>query len=183
MGMGSSPGLAVLGHSWGGMVAAALPATGLVPKTLILLDPPALSLDGLLALTRDPEEKPIEPHEVDAAAAALHAAHPEWHRGDARAKAEGRTRYDREAVRAVLLDNGDWDAGLADLAHPAAGDADVWLIRGEWAMGGLIPDAALPALHEQLGVDHVVTLAGVGHSPQRTHIEATVAAILRALGG
>lgn len=31
------PDLAVLGHSWGGMVAAAFPLAGLVPRPLILL--------------------------------------------------------------------------------------------------------------------------------------------------
>jgi pimeloyl-ACP methyl ester carboxylesterase len=183
LGLDAAPDLAVLGHSWGGLVAAALPAAGLTPKTLILVDPPSLPMEGLLALTRDPEEQPIGSHEAEEATAALAAAHPDWHEGDARAKAEGRTRYDREAVRAVLLDNGTWDAGLSHLKHPAAREADVWLIRGEWGKGGLIPDAALPELHRRLGVDHVVTIPGAPHSPQRTHIEATVAAILRALAG
>jgi pimeloyl-ACP methyl ester carboxylesterase len=174
------PDLAVLGHSWGGMVAAAFPMAGLVPRPLILLDPPALAVEHLEAMTRDPEEQPTA--DADAAAAALGLAHPDWHPGDVRAKADGLATFDREAVRAVLFDNGDWDAGLDSLAHPAARDADVWLIRGEWGAGGLIPDAALPALHERFGIDHVVTIPAAPHSPQRTHLEGTVAAILRALG-
>ena len=36
--------LQVIGHSWGAMTAAALPAAGLRPATLVLLDPPALPL-------------------------------------------------------------------------------------------------------------------------------------------
>ena len=31
------------------------------------------------------------------------------------------------------------------------------------------------------GSDHVITISGAGHSPQRTHPEATILAILRAL--
>jgi pimeloyl-ACP methyl ester carboxylesterase len=173
------PDLAVLGHSWGGMVAAAFPIAGLLPRPLILLDPPALAVEHLEAMTRDPEEQPTT--DPDAAAASLGLAHPDWHPGDVRAKADGLATFDREAVRAVLFENGDWDAGLEALGDPAARDADVWLIRGEWGAGGLIPDAALPALHERFGIDHVVTIPAAPHSPQRTHLEATVAAILRAL--
>ena len=174
------PDLAVVGHSWGGMVASAFPAAGLVPRTLILLDPPALTTEDFEVMTRDPEEQPIV--RAEQMLEVLRRAHPDWHEGDVMAKAEALTRFDREAVRAVLLDNSDWDAGLAQLAHPAAPDADIWLIRGDWAAGGLIPDATLPLLQERLGVDHVITIPDASHSPHRVHLEATVAVILRALG-
>jgi hypothetical protein len=59
---------------------------------------------------------------------------------------------------------------------------DAWLIRGEWDTGGFIPDFKVPAIEAQLGADHVITVAGGPHSPQRTHPEATVVAILRAIG-
>jgi pimeloyl-ACP methyl ester carboxylesterase len=162
------------------MIAAALPSAGLVPRTIILLDPPAVPVAVLELMTHDPEEQPID--DPAAMLEALARAHPEWHAGDVRAKADGLASFDQEAVRAVLLDNGDWDGGLASLAHPSARDVDVWLIRGEWTAGGLIPDGALPALHDRLGIDHVVTIPGAPHSPQRTHLELTVAAVLRALG-
>jgi pimeloyl-ACP methyl ester carboxylesterase len=58
----------------------------------------------------------------------------------------------------------------------------VWLISGEWSAGGLIPDDALPIIRAQLRPDRIITIAGVPHSPHRTHPEATVLAILRALG-
>jgi pimeloyl-ACP methyl ester carboxylesterase len=171
------PDLAVLGHSWGGRVAAALPAAGLRPSRLILLDPPFLPMTALEAMTRDPEEQPAQ--DIEAATQALAAAHPDWLPGDVRAKAEGLARFDREAVRAVLLDNGDWDAGLADLAHPDAEDVPTWLIRGDFEWGGLIPDSAVPALQERFGEDRVITIDGGPHSPQRTHVEELTAAILR----
>ncbi|HXI45226.1 MAG TPA: alpha/beta hydrolase [Candidatus Acidoferrales bacterium] len=171
--------LAVLGHSWGGMVVAALPAAGLRPRRLILLDPPALPVEVMEAMTRDPEEQPAEDPAM--ATALIATSHPEWHPGDVQAKVDGLARFDREAVRAVLFDNGDWDAGLAMLADPAAAGVDAWLIRGDPQAGGLIPDAALPGLVARLGEDRVITIAEAPHSPQRTHIEATVRAILRAL--
>src|SRR5438105_5638962 len=72
--------LTVLGHSWGGMVASALPAAGLKPRTIILLDPPVLTLAELEALSRDPEEQPI----ADAAEAldGLRRSHPDWDEAD-----------------------------------------------------------------------------------------------------
>jgi pimeloyl-ACP methyl ester carboxylesterase len=173
------PDLVVLGHSWGGMVTAALPAAGLRPAALILLDPPAMPVSVMEAMTRDPEEQPGP--DIESTMRALVRAHPEWAEGDARAKAEGLARFDREAVRAVLFDNGDWDAGLASLADPAAAGVPVWLIRGAFERGGLIPDAAVPAIADRIGADHVITIADAPHSPQRTHIEHLVEAVLRAL--
>jgi pimeloyl-ACP methyl ester carboxylesterase len=175
----AGPDLAVLGHSWGAMIAAALPAAGLVPRVLVLLDPPALDGEQLEALTHDPEEQP--PTDVAAGVAMYRAAHPDWADRDVRAKLDGLMRFDREAVRAVLLDNGEWDAGLAALEHPAARHVPVWYVTGEWAAGGLIPDSRLPACIGRVGRDHVITIPGAPHSPQRTHIEATVEAILRAI--
>ena len=173
------PGLALLGHSWGGMVVAAMPAAGLRPDRLILLDPPVLRLAGLEDMTRDPLELPYP--SLDAAVAAVAAANPGWSDGDVRAKALGLTQFDPEAVLAALLENGDWDGGLASLADPAAAGISTWLIRGEPAAGSYVPDAALPAFEDRIGGDHVITIADGPHSPQRTHPEATVLAILRAL--
>jgi pimeloyl-ACP methyl ester carboxylesterase len=173
------PGLAILGHSWGSMVAARLPAAGLVPSRLILLDPPALPLVALEAMTHDPLERPYD--DLGEATRAMRAANPGWSDGDVNAKALGLTQFDVGAVRAVLLENGDWDAGLADLADPAATGISTWLIRGAPEAGCLVPDAVLPAFRSRIGRDHVLTIAGAPHSPQRTHPEATVLAILRAL--
>ncbi|HEV2006534.1 MAG TPA: hypothetical protein VGQ85_07975, partial [Candidatus Limnocylindrales bacterium] len=91
--------------------------------------------------------------------------------------------FEVEAARAVLLDNGDWDAGLAALADPAAADVPTWYIRGEFAHGSLIPETVVPALAARAGADHVLTIAEGPHSPQRLLPEATVLAILRAIAG
>ena len=111
----------------------------------------------------------------------LAARNPDWSAEDVFAKAEALTQVDVEAARAVLLDNGDWDGGLADLSDPAAHGIPTWLIRGDPSAGGLMPDAALPGFAARIGADHILTLAGAPHAPQRTHPAATTAALLRAL--
>ena len=173
-------GLAVVGHSWGGMVTAHLPAARLAPRTLVLLDPPVLTLGRLEALTREPTERDYAT--FDEAAAAVRAANPGWSNGDVRAKAQALTEFEPQLVLDVLLKNGDWDGGMGALRDPAARGIDVWLIRGDWDAGGFIPDFKVAELERQLGADHVVTIAGAPHSPQRTHPEATILAILRAIG-
>jgi N-formylmaleamate deformylase len=174
------PGLAILGHSWGAMVGASLPAAGLRPDRLVLLDPPVLGLAGLELMTRDPLERPFT--DIDVAIRIVGAANQGWSEGDVRAKALGLTQFDAAAVLAVLLENGDWDGGQGSLADPAAAGIPTWVIRGEPEAGCLVPDAAVPAFEALVGRDHVITIAGAPHSPQRTHPEATVRAILAAIG-
>lgn len=174
------PGLAVLGHSWGAMIAAALPAAGLRPDRLILLDPPAVTRAGMAAMTRDPVERHYD--DLDEALRVIAAAYPSWTAGDVAAKAEGLHLVDEAAARAVLLENGDWDGGLGDLRDPAAADIETWIVRGDPAAGSLTPDGALPAFAAVVGASRILTIAGGPHSPQRTRIEATTVAVLRALG-
>ncbi len=173
------PDLQVVGHSWGGMTAAALPAAGLVPATLVLLDPPVLPAAEMAEMVTDPTNRTYT--DLDTARTALAAGNPTWALGDIEAKAEALVRLQLEAARAVLLDNGDWDGGLAALADPGAADVPTWLIRGEEHAGGFVPDAALPAFEARIGADRILTIADGPHAPQRTHPEATLVAILRAL--
>ena len=97
------------------------------------------------------------------------------------AKATGLTQIDNAAVRAIYLENGDWDAGLggalrsgrhghSDLDHP-----------GRPRAGRPHRGRARRALVARVGQNHFVTITGAGHSPQRTHPEATILAILQAL--
>jgi pimeloyl-ACP methyl ester carboxylesterase len=173
--------LVVVGHSWGAMVTAHLPAAGVRPASLVLVDPPARTRAELEAMTREPTEQPYRT--LGEARAAVRAANPTWSDGDVEAKARGLRRFDPDAVRASLLENGTWDAGLGALRRPEAVGIPAWLIRGEWASGGLIPDDRVPGIAAQLGPDHLCTIRGAPHSPQRTHPAETVAAILRALEG
>jgi pimeloyl-ACP methyl ester carboxylesterase len=173
--------LQVVGHSWGAMVSAAIPAAGLRPATVCLLDPPAIPVSVIGTMANDPTWRTFD--RLDDASAAIAAANPTWVDGDVRAAAAAMMAVDVVAARSIVLDNGDWDAGLAALADPAAAGIPVWLIRGEPAAGGLTLDWAAAVYAERYGSDHVITIPGAPHSPQRTHLEATVAAILRALDG
>ena len=173
------PALQVIGHSWGAMTAAALPAAGLRPATIVLLDPPAVPHAFMVEQVSASDERAYD--DMDEAIVAVRSENPDWSDGDVRAKAEALTQLDEAAARSVFLDNGDWDAGLAGLADPAAARIPVWLIRGDPATGGYIPDGWLPAFEARIGADHIVTIAGAPHSPQRTHPVETVAVLLRAL--
>jgi pimeloyl-ACP methyl ester carboxylesterase len=174
------PELQVVGHSWGAMTAAALPAAGLRPATLVLLDPPVLPLARIALEASDPRQQPVST--LAEAMAAIRTSDPHLEDGDVLAMAQGIVDLDVAAARSVILDNGDWDGGLADLRDPAATGVDIWVIRGEPATGSYVDDAAARRFAELLGDDHVITIPGGPHSPQRTHPVETVAALLRALG-
>ena len=175
----ASPDLQVVGHSYGALTAAALPRAGVRPATIVLLDPPAVPLAVMARMVADPSEQPLG--DMAELIATLTAANPRWSAGDVRAKAEALSQVDAEAARAILLDNGDWDGGLRYLLEPAARGIRTWIVRGDPLAGGLLPDASLPALSAAVGPERVITLAGAPHAPQRTHAEALVAALLRAL--
>ena len=49
--------LQVVGHSWGAMTAAALPAAGLIPATIVLLDPPAIPFERIALERRRHEQQ------------------------------------------------------------------------------------------------------------------------------
>ena len=171
--------LQVIGHSWGAMTAAAMPVAGVRPSTIVLVDPPALSHALMASLTQDPDERTYD--DLDEAIAAVGRKNPGWHAGDVLARADSLTRLDEAAARSVLLHNGDWDGGLADLADPAAAGVSVWVVRGDPVAGGYLPDAQVPAFARRIGADHVISIAGAPHSPHRTHPVETIAALLRAL--
>lgn len=176
-----SPELRVVGHSWGAMVAAHLPAAGLRPLVLVLVDPPFMPVPVMATMVVDPVERHYD--DLAEATRVIGAAYPTWSDGDVVAKAEGLTMFDETAVRAVLLDNGDWDGGLSALRDPAAADVETWVVRGEPAFGSLVPDAALTAFAERIGAKRILTIAGGEHSPHRQLPEATLVALLRALRG
>ncbi|HUQ79065.1 MAG TPA: alpha/beta hydrolase [Patescibacteria group bacterium] len=173
------PDLRVVGHSWGGMTGAALPAAGIRPEVLVLLDPPAIPLAAIATMLDDPIERHYDA--LDEALAALGGLHPTWPHGDVLAKAEALTQFDDLAVRAILTRNGDWDGGLAALADPAAAEVLVRIVRGDPAAGGLIPDEMAARLADRVGAGNVFTIAGGSHAPMRTRPEATTLALLRAL--
>jgi pimeloyl-ACP methyl ester carboxylesterase len=130
-------------------------------------------------MIEDPVERAYD--DIDEAIAAVGGLYPTWSYGDVVAKAEGLTQFNEGAVRDILTKNGDFDGGLGGLADAAAQELPVWLIRGDPAFGGYVPDALLPDFAARLGQERIITIAGAPHSPHRTHPEALVAAVLRAL--
>ena len=175
------PDLQVVGHSYGAVTTAHLPAAGLRPSTLVLLDPPFLPLALMATMVEDADGRTYD--DLDEAIAAVAATNPEWTPGDIRASAEALTDLDETAARAILLDNGDWDGGLSGLADPAA--VRPWTSgssRASRRPAATCPDAAIPAFVARLGADHILTIQDGAHSPQRMRLEATLVALLRALG-
>jgi pimeloyl-ACP methyl ester carboxylesterase len=179
VGLDADPRLQIVGHSWGGMTAAALPLAGIRPSTLVLLDPPAVPWALISRMAIDPSEQPDR--DMAAAIARLSALNPSWSPDDVEAKAEALIQLDIDAARAVLLDNGDWDGGLSDLSDPAARGVPTWIVRADPASGGYLPDDRLPAFAALVGADHILTLRGAPHAPQRTHPFETTQALLHAL--
>lgn len=175
----ATPDVQIVGHSWGAMTAAALPVSGVRPATLVLLDPPAVPHAVMSLMASDPSE--LRYPDLEAAVATVTVQNPSWSPEDVLAKAEALMQVDETAARAVLLDNGDWDGGLADISDPAAAGVPIWLVRGEEATGSLVPDVMIPAFAARIGASHILTLAGSPHAPQRTHLAATIVALLRAL--
>lgn len=177
-----SPDLRVVGHSFGAMAAAALPIAGLAPARLVLLDPPAAPQAGMRTMAEDPVERHYDT--IADGVAVISAAYPDWTLGDVVAKAIGLHRVEEAAALAILLENGDWDAGVADLAAGAAGGIlpETWVVRADPAAGGLTFDGALPALAAIVGEDRIITIVGAPHSPQRTHPAETVSFLMLALG-
>ncbi len=171
--------LQIVAHSWGAMVSVGLPAAGIRPARLVLLDPPSLPLSQIVAEAMAAHPAPSS--SAEAARAAVVAEHPGWPEGDLDAAVEAALGADLEAAQVVLFENGDWDSGLSALAGPAAAGLDVWVVRGDPAAGGHTPDAVAAAFADRFGADHVISIPGAPHSPQPTHPEALIAALRQAL--
>lgn len=169
----------VVGHSWGGAIAAALPAAGPRPRRLVLLDPPAMSRVIAQAMVDDPSETSYA--NMAAAARAVRGANPSWSDGDVAMKAEALMQFDHAAARDVLLGN-EWDAGLTGLASWSADEVETWLVRGDPEFGGLTPDDAVEMLAGYVDPERVMTIPRGEHSPHRALAQATTAALLQALG-
>ena len=69
------PELQVVGHSWGGMTAAALPLAGIRPATLVLLDPPIVPHAVISKMASDPSERSYP--DMDSAVAGLAGGEPD----------------------------------------------------------------------------------------------------------
>ena len=122
--------------------------SGIRPATLVLLDPPTISLDA--DRPRDRRRNRPRMAGVTDPVAAIGAARPDWTAGRRRGGGSRAARGRPGGRAGLLLSNGDWDCGLAELAGPAAAGLDVRVVRGEPATGGRMPDAGRGDLRRAL---------------------------------
>jgi len=172
---------AVLGHSWGASVAAMLPAAGVLPSVLVLLDPPFVTATQARTLGLQAMAEPA--HSYEAARDTLLSHRPDWHPMDLAAKAEALTRVSTRAMVAVVAGNVPFDP-LPTVArlrrrHP---EVSIFVIMGEPGQGSFVSQVGRDRLRMILGEDHVLVMSGAGHSPHRTHHEEFMALLARALG-
>ena len=146
----------------------------------MLLDPPVLTLAQISVDASAPGQRPAAT--LDDAIAAIRSAEPGWDERDVLAKAEALMPLDVDAARAVLLDNGDWDGGLADLRDPPLPASTRGSSGASRRPAATSTTKAARRFATVIGADRVITIPGAPHSPQRTHPVETVAVLLRALG-
>ena len=172
--------LQVVGHCWGAMTAAALPVAGLRPATLVLLDPPAVPHAFMEAQVRASDEQTYD--DMDEAIAAVRAANPGL--GRRRRPRQGRGADPAGRGRRPVPCSSTTATGTAaspisrTRPLPASRSGSCAAIRRPAATSRM---PVLPAFAARIGADHITTIAGGPHSPQRTHPAETTAALLRAL--
>ncbi|MCU0483804.1 MAG: alpha/beta hydrolase [Chloroflexi bacterium] len=171
--------LAVVGHSWGALVAARLPAAGVRPRRLVLLDPPLRDV----AWARERAGAVRRPGSREEAFAMALERVTGGPADELAARADALLHLDPATARAVFLST-PWDGALTALADPAgpvASGIATWVVRGDPAAGAYVPDEALPRYAQLIGASHVLTVAGGEHSFTRSHPRAALAALLAAL--
>jgi len=175
----SRPG--VLGHSWGASVAAILPAVGLQPSALVLVDPPFVTADQARALGQRMMVAPTTSYEE--ARATLLSHRDDWHPLDLAAKAEAVTTVSVRTMVAVVAANVPFDP-LPALRRVAGRprSVPVYVIVGGLAEGSFVSPAGRDGLRALLGDDRVLVLEDAGHSPHRTHHGPFMVLVRQALG-
>ena len=172
---------AVLGHSWGASVAATLPAVGLLPSIIVLLDPPFVTAREARTLGMEAMAEPTTSYE--AARETLLGHRTDWDPVDLAAKAEAVTRVSTRTMVAVVAANVPFDPlpAVASLRrrHP---QVPVFVIMGEPGRGSFVSLPGRERLTALLGDDHVLLMEGAGHSPHRSHHAEFMALLERVLG-
>ncbi len=170
----------VLGHSWGASVAATLPAAGLLPSVLVLLDPPFVTAKQARTLGMQAMAEPA--HSYEAARDTLLTHRPDWHPMDLAAKAEALTSVSTRAMVAVVAGNVPFDPLPAvSRLRRRRPEVPVFVIMGEPGQGSFVSVSGRERLRALLGEDHVLVMRGAGHSPHRSHHEEFMTLLDRAL--
>lgn len=172
---------AVVGHSWGASVAAVLPATGLTPSTLLLVDPPFVTADQARTIGLRMMVAPTTSYEE--ARDTLLGHRDDWHPLDLAAKAEAVTTVSIRTMVAVVAANVPFDP-LPALRRVTRreGELPVHVIIGDLGEGSFVSPDGRTALRKLLGPERVREMIGAGHSPHRTHHEEFMGLVREALG-
>jgi pimeloyl-ACP methyl ester carboxylesterase len=165
----------VIGHSLGAAASVLTVADDPAwTRRLVLIDPAIALIERDREIVRASQERSFE----NPTAAAVRAEHPDWHEQDVELKALSAQQASRWAVEQTSIQNATWDVRAEALriavpTHVIASDPGVYSIfRGTPA----------EAVVEQNPLFTMSTVAGAGHSPHRDQPEATIAALLAALG-
>lgn len=149
----------VIGHSFGGLLAAWGALTGLLlPRALVLEDPThwVPSRDYARKRLRDSEIMPLD-------VAAFMRDHPDWPEPEARERVLGLQRLSWGGINACFAENAPWDIRprLVELAGrvPAfyvVPDGSDWVLPGD-----------LAGVRDALGADNLAIVPNVGHGIHR----------------
>lgn len=171
---------AVVGHSWGASVGAALPAAGLVPSVLVLVDPPFVTASE--ARTHGTRILVTPTASYEEARGTLLDRREDWHPLDLAAKAEAVTTVSVKTMVGIVAANVPFDP-LPDLRRVMrrAPEVPLFAIVGAAERGSFVSAAGRVGLRDLLGPDHVFEMSA-GHSPHRTHHAEFMGLLRRALG-
>jgi pimeloyl-ACP methyl ester carboxylesterase len=170
---GDGPWDLVLGHSLGGAAATAASATTPAwTRHLVLVDPAIHLADADREIVRASQQQAF----ADTSAAAVRAAHPDWHDLDVELKAVAAAQASRYAVEQTSEQNAAWDvrdaaSRLTVPTHVIGGDPAVYSIF----------TGALAAEVLQNPVVTMSIVPGTGHSPHRDAPDAAAHALLDAV--
>ena len=171
---------AVVGHSWGASVASLVPLEGLACERLVLFDPPYLTEEEARAMGAEVVAETTRSRQE--ARSTLESEHSDWGEADLEGKSEALTQVSNRVMIGIVAANVPFDPTPALLALRKKGPGlPVSAIVGEPAFGSMVPDEARGRLIDLLGEANVQLLRGAGHSFHRTHFEAFLAMLVRAL--
>ena len=175
------PELQIVGHSWGAMVTAALPVAGIRPATLVLLEPPTIPHAYMAQQASDTSGMICSRTSRRPSARSAGCTRT----GPRRTSAPMRRRSARSTSRLPARSCSRTATGMA--AWPTCpirprtasppGSSEATRRPAEWCRTRYSPRYAA-----RIGADHIVTLPGAGHSPQRLQPAELTAALLGALG-
>ena len=152
----------VIGHSFGGLLAAWGALTGLLlPRAVVMEDPThwVPSKDYARKRLRDSEVMPLD-------LPTFLRDHPDWPEPEARERVLGLQRLSWAGVGACFTENAPWDirSRLVEL-HGRVPVLYVIPEGGDWVLPG-----DLPGVRNAIGADRLQVVPGVGHGIHRDNL-------------